>query len=200
VRRGSVQALVDCIQATRPLAPQCYVLHATGALAAEFYRMNLPSAGKALILHQFQQNALQSIQAILEETGLPARQLAVETIEFPFDLTLEMAERLDLSICLDTGHVLAGFAGAVDLFSVLEQVLPRLAEIHLHDCPIPQNADQPAYGLDHQPLGSGDLDTARLLDRLNKAQFKAPIIFELTVLQALSSLQTIRQLRPHLVS
>lgn len=200
VRRGSVQALMDCIQSTRPLAPQCYVLHATGALAAEFYRMNLPPAGKGLILRQFQQNALQSIQTILEETGLPARQLAVETIEFPFDLTLELAERLDLSICLDTGHVLAGFAGSVDLFGVLEQVLPRLAEIHLHDCPIPQNADQPAYGLDHQPLGSGDLDTARLLDRLDEAQFQAPLIFELTVAEALSSMQTIRQLRPHLVS
>lgn len=200
VRLGSVQALVNCIQATRPLAPQCYVLHATGALAAEFYRMNLPPAGKGLILRQFQQNALQSIQTILEETGLPARQLAVETIEFPFDLTLEMAERLDLSICLDTGHVLAGFAGSVDLFGVLEQVLPRLAEIHLHDCPIPQNADQPAFGLDHQPLGSGDLDTARLLDRLDEAQFQALLIFELTVAEAHSSLQTIRQLRPHLVS
>lgn len=139
VRLGSVEALVDCIQATRPLAPYCYVLHATGALAAEFYRMNLPSAGKGLILRQFQQNALHSIQAILEETGLPARQLAVETIEFPFDLTLEMAERLDLSICLDTGRVLAGFARTVDLFSVLEQVLPRLAKIRLHDCPIPAN-------------------------------------------------------------
>lgn len=136
--------------------------------------MNLPSADKGLILRQFQQNALQSIQAVLEETRLPARQLAVETIEFPFDLTLEMAERLDLSICLDTGHVLAGFAGTVDLFSVLEQVLPRLAEIHLHDCPIPANPDQPAYGLDHQPLGRGDFDTARLLDRLKQSAISSP--------------------------
>ncbi len=38
VREGSVRAVVECIRATLPLAPEVYVLHATGALAAEFYR------------------------------------------------------------------------------------------------------------------------------------------------------------------
>lgn len=200
VRLGSVRALGDCIRATLPLQPECYVLHATGALAAEFYQMRLPPAGKALILRQFQANALQSIQEILQQTGLPPRKLAVETIEFPLDLTLEMAEGLDLSVCLDSGHVLAGFAGAYDLFAVVEQVLPRLGEVHLHDCPRPPASGKPAYGMDHQPLGSGDLDTARLLDRLNEARFDGPIIFELTVPQALSSLQVIQNLRPALLS
>ncbi len=200
VRLGSVQALTDCIRATLPLQPECYVLHATGALAAEFYQMRLPPAGKGLILRQFQQNALQSIQEVLQQTGLPSRKLAIETIEFPLDLTLEMAERLDLSICLDTGHVLAGFAGTLDLFGVLDQVLPRLGEIHLHDCPRPTDTSKPAYGLDHQPLGKGDLDTGRLLNRLSDAGFKGPIIFELTVPEALSSLQVIQELRPDLLS
>ena len=36
VRLGSVQALVDSIRAVQPLEPEVYVLHATGALAAEF--------------------------------------------------------------------------------------------------------------------------------------------------------------------
>ncbi|MEW6180504.1 MAG: cobamide remodeling phosphodiesterase CbiR [Chloroflexota bacterium] len=200
VRLGSVQALTDCIRATLPLQPECYVLHATGALAAEFYQMRLPPAGKGLILRQFQQNALQSIQEVLGQTGLPPRKLAVETIEFPFDLTLEMAERLDLSLCLDTGHVLAGFAGQLDFFTVLEQVLPRLGEVHLHDCPLPPAGGKPAYGMDHQPLGSGSLDTARLLDRLSEAGFQGPFIFELTVPQALDSLRVIQNLRPHLLS
>ncbi|MEW6504046.1 MAG: cobamide remodeling phosphodiesterase CbiR [Chloroflexota bacterium] len=199
VRIGSVRALTDCIRATLPLQPVCYVLHATGALAAEFYQMRLPPAAKGLILRQFQQNALQSIQEVLDQTSLPPRRLAVETIEFPFDLTLEMTERLDLSVCLDTGHVLAGFAGQLDLFAVLEKVLPRLGEIHLHDCPRPPVGGKPAYGMDHQTLGSGDLETARLLDRLSEAGFNGPVIFELTIPQAVSSLQVIRQLRPTLL-
>ena len=196
VRQGSVRAVIETIQATRPLEPEVYVLHATGTLATEFYRRRLPETAHALVLRLFQNHARESIEAILSETGIPSRQLAVETIEFPFDLTFELAEQLDLSICLDTGHVLSGFAGPLDLFDVLERCLPRLAEIHLHDSP-QHRAGQPiVYGQDHHPLGQGDLDVGRLLDRLAEAQFTGPLIFELRVKQALASLDVIRAIRP----
>lgn len=197
VRQGSLRALIECIEATRPLAPEVYVLHATGALAAEFYRMRLPELARALILRQyFQSSARESAKALLAETGIPSRRLAIETIEFPFDLTLELAEELDLSICLDTGHVLVGFSGPVELFDALDRCLPRLAEIHLHDGPWQGPEQCIGYGRDHQPLGHGDLDVGRLLDRLAEAGFDGPIIFELTVEEALASLEVIRALRP----
>lgn len=194
VRAGSVQAVVQSIQATLPLEPQVYVLHATGALAAEFYRMRIPEIARAYLLRQFQAGAQASLQTILQETGIAARRLAIETIEFPFELTLELANSLDLSICLDTGHILAGFSGPVELFDVLEQVLPRLAEIHLHDCPWQGPEMKIGYGKDHQALGKGDLDTLRLLNRLRQAHFNGPIIFELSIPEALQSMQVIHQL------
>lgn len=196
VRQGSVQAVIEILQATRPLEPEIYVLHATGALAAEFYRMNLPETARLLLLRQFQSGARQSLKTILSETGIPSRQLAIETIEFPFELTLELADELDLAICLDIGHVLVGFSGPVDLFDALEQCLPRLGEIHLHDGPWQGPEGVIGYGRDHSPLGSGDLDAARLLDRLHSAKFDGPIIFELRVEEALESLKLIRDLRP----
>ena len=176
VREGSVQALINNIRATQPLEPKVYVMHATGALAAEFYRIGLPDLAKAYLLWQFQDNARRSLKTILAETGIPSRKLAVETIEFPFDLTLELAEELDLSICLDTGHVLVGFSGPVDLFDALERCLPRLAEIHLHDGPWQGPEHNIGYNKDHQVLGKGDLDTGRLFDRLLEANFSGPII------------------------
>jgi sugar phosphate isomerase/epimerase len=194
VRAGSVQALVDCVNATLPLNPQMYVLHATGALAAEFSQMHLPDLAKGLILKQFQANAVQSIRTLLAETGLPSHRLAIETIEFPFELMMEMAETLDTSICLDTGHILAGFSGPIELFDALERILPRLGEIHLHDAPWQGPQRSIGYGKDHQPLGTGDLDVKRLLDRLAQAAWDGPVIFELTVEQALESLETIRRL------
>ena len=127
VRHGSAQAMIDIIKATQPLEPEAYVAHATGALAAEFYRMRLPEMGRALLMRQFQGGALESLATILAETGIPSRKLAIETIEFPLDLTLEMAEKLDLSLCLDVGHVLSGFSGDVDFFDAVELCLPRLA-------------------------------------------------------------------------
>jgi sugar phosphate isomerase/epimerase len=188
VRHGSVHAVTDIIQATLPLDPEMYVLHATGALAAEFYRMPLPDSGKAFLLRQFQQNAYQSLETILSETGIPSRKLAIETIEFPLDLTLELAEHLDLSICFDTGHVLVGFSGPLDFFEALELCLPRLGEVHLHDGPSQGPEHTIGYGKDHAPLGTGDLDVGRLLNRLRDVDFTGPVIFELTVEEALESL------------
>ncbi len=196
VRRGSVEAVAQVIRATRPLAPEVHVLHATGALAAEFSRTRLPEPDRTRLMQLFQAQAAESIRAILAETGLPSRLLAVETIEFPFDLTLALAEQLDLSLCLDTGHVLAGFSGEIELFATLERMLPRLAEIHLHDSQWFGRDGQLGYGKDHHPLGTGDLDVGRLLDRLSAAGFTGPLIFELGIPEALQSLEVVRALRP----
>jgi sugar phosphate isomerase/epimerase len=195
VRKGSVEAVVEMIKATTPLAPEVFVLHATGALAAEFYNMKISELARTLILAQFQNGARESIRAILSETGIPSRRLAIETIEFPLDLTLELAEEFDLSICLDTGHVLAGFPGWFDFFDVVEKILPRLAEVHLHDCKkMPQGMR--GYGEDHKTLGTGDLDLGRFLDRLASANFTGPLVFELNVEEALESLNVVKSIRP----
>jgi len=195
VRTGSVAALVQAVQATRALEPEAYVLHATGALAAEFYNMKIPELARGLILRQFQSGARASLRALLEETGLPSRRLAIETVEFPLEMTLELAEEFDTSICLDTGHVLAGFPGWFDFFEVLEKLLPRLAEVHLHDCrKMPPGVR--GYGEDHKPLGTGDLELGRLLDRLNAAGYTGPLIFELKVDEALESMKVVQSVRP----
>lgn len=198
IRASSAGVLIDTIRATLPLDPVSYVLHPVGALASEFYQMRLPDQAKSLILKQFQANAATTIQQILSETGIPSRRLAVETIEFPFELTWELAEKLDLSICLDTGHVLVGFSGPVELFQVLETVLPRLGEIHLHDGPWQGSERRIGYGKDHSPLGTGDLDVPRLLHHLQQSAWHGPVIFELTVPQAKQSLEYIKKVCPEI--
>ena len=199
VRSGSVAAVIDTIRATQGLSPEMYVLHATGALAAEFYQMHLPETARLLLLRQFQSGARSSLKTILAETGLPSRKLAIETIEFPFDLTLELAEELDLSICFDTGHVLVGFSGPIDFFEALQRCMPRLGEIHLHDAPRFRQNRKPLYGEDHRPLGTGDLEITRFLDHLEGENFRGPIIFELQMDQALESIAVIQSLRPELL-
>lgn len=195
VRSGSVEALVQAVQNTMSLQPEVYVLHATGALAAEFYNMKLPEVARSVILDLFQNNARQSLQELLSRTGIPSRQLAIETIEFPFERTLSLAEELDLSICFDTGHVLVGFSGPVDFFEALERCLPRLAEVHLHDSAWHGSLNGPGYGLDHKVLGKGELDVPRLLERLDQTGFEGPVVFELRVEEALESMQFIQGLR-----
>ncbi len=195
VRKGSLQALLDCINCYEPLYPEVYVLHATGALAAEFYRMKGPDIAKTILLRQFQNNARETIRELIDSSGINSHRIAIETIEFPFDLTLEIAEELDLSVCVDTGHILAGFSGEIELFQALERVLPRLAEIHLHDAPWCGVSYDPGYGTDHKVLGTGDLDVKRLLNWLNSVSFGAPIIFELNLEEAKASMEYIHRLQ-----
>jgi sugar phosphate isomerase/epimerase len=189
VRTGSVEATINHIKTVAPLEPEVYVFHATGALAAEFYRMKLPAQVKQYLLGQFQNGARESIKKILAETGIPSRKLAIETIEYPFELTLALAEELDLSICFDTGHILAGFSGEIEFFNALERSLSRIAEFHLHDCPVVPG--KISYGQDHQPLGSGNLDVGRFLRRLDDFGFAGPVIFELELFAAAESLDVI---------
>jgi len=196
VRRGSVDTLVDAILRLAPLEPEAYVLHAFGALAAEFSRMKPLQAMRALVLQLFMAQAQRSVGELLERTGLPPRKIAVETIEFPFDLTLELAETFDLSMCLDVGHVVAGYTTGVTLFEALERMLPRLAEVHLHDAYRRQLPDGMVQVNDHMPLGAGEVPAGDFLDRLDAAGFAGPIIFELTLEEARTSLDAIRKLRP----
>jgi sugar phosphate isomerase/epimerase len=78
---------------------------------------------------------------------------------------------------------------------VVEKCLPRLAEVHLHDCrKMPEG--KRGYGEDHKPLGHGDLDLGRILDRLAEANFSGPLVFELKIEEALESLEVVRSVRP----
>jgi sugar phosphate isomerase/epimerase len=200
VRQGSVDTLVDAVLRLAPLEPEVYVLHATGSLAAEFALMKAVEPMRPLVLSLFAAQARRSIKELLERTGLPSRLLAIENIEFPFELTLQLARTLDLSMCLDTGHILAGYTTGVSLLEALDEMLPRLAEIHLHDGyrrDLPGDAVQIA---DHLPLGAGELPWETFLDAVDESGFSGPIIFELTVEEAQASLETIRALRPEWVS
>jgi len=189
VRQGSVETLVDAVLRLSPLEPEAYVLHATGALAAEFSTMAaIPDEARPLVTGIFQRHAAHSVEELLRRTQLPSRVIAVETIEFPFDLTLALAEELDLSLCLDTGHVLAKYPGPVAFEEALQRALPRLAEVHLHDGYYHPQPDGTFRRGAHLPLGEGDLPLDFLLDTLDEAGFEGPIIFELTIEEAKTSL------------
>lgn len=193
VRDACIQTTVEAIETTLPLEPEAYVLHATGKMAAEFYCMNIADAARPYLLRHFQGHARDSVKRILRQSGLDPRRLAIENIDFPFDLTLEIAEDLNTSFCLDVGHALAGYSGPIDLFDALDAALPCLAEVHLHDSPWQGPNHILQDGLDHQALGRGDLDVTGFLTRLEDSGFDGPIVFELTIAEAHESLKVIEQ-------
>jgi sugar phosphate isomerase/epimerase len=130
-------------------------------------------------------------------TGLPG-----DSSKLNVDMAAQvgrLAEGLDLSMCLETGHVLAGYTSGVTLPEALDRTLPRLAEVHLHDAYRRTSPNGAIQFADHLPLGAGDLPLPAFLDRLSQAEFAGPIILELTVEQAQTSLAAIRAVRPGLL-
>jgi len=198
VRAGSLAATVEAVHMTEALSPQVYILHATGHLAAEFVEMGLQGIMRRVTLGRFMDAARRSLEQILRKTGLPSRRLAVENVQFPLDLTLNLAQEFDLGFCFDTGHLLGGFSGPYDVYDALQQVLPRLVEVHLHDspqCP----PERPGHGLDHQALGKGDLDVRRLLGQLQAAGWDGPLVLETrTLADANRSLEVLYAAVPEL--
>ena len=185
IREGSIQAFVDCVELTRPLNPLCWVIHPTGALTVEFMTMGLPELATGIVLQQFINHAENAIKEVLKQTKIDSRQLAVENIEFPFEAMESIIEAHDLSICFDTGHLMAGFSGELETMKFVEKFYDRIIELHLHDGKYPR--------IDHKTLGTFDLPIKELLTFLNGKKFAGPLIFELSLQEALNSMKYIEK-------
>jgi sugar phosphate isomerase/epimerase len=122
----AARALQTAMERTAPLEPTVFILH-------------LP-APKTTTENQWREAAQRGLESLLS-TGIPSRRITVETLEDgPFDRIQPMAEEFNLSICLDTGHLLLRAENPVVF---LETRRERVSAIHLHGV---------ADGKDHQPL------------------------------------------------
>lgn len=195
IRKASVQSLADSIELALPLDPECYVLHSTGALAAEFSRLSVNAELKEIINGYMASFAEESVEELLTKTGIDPRKLAVENVEFPWHITRGTVDRLGLSVCFDTGHLLARYSGEISVMEFLETNIDRIAEIHLHDA-FHRLEGSHTLRRDHMALGEGNLPTAALLRYLDSQRFRGPLVFELTPEDATRSLQVIRRLCP----
>jgi len=197
IRRASVESLIDSIKLVNTLQPESYVHHSTGALAAEFSRLILPSTYGDLVNRSMASYSDQSVGELLSRTSIPSRRLALENVEFPFSLTRETVDLFDLSICFDTGHLLAGYSGETPVVEFLERHFDRIVELHLHDGFHRETGEQ-IMRRDHLPLGAGDLPISDLFGFLEGEGLDGPLVFELPYDDAVKSLETIRRLCPNI--
>lgn len=123
---AAVRALQTAVERTAPLEPSVFILH-----------LPAPEMGSE---SQWREAASHSLERLLS-TGIPSRRIAVETLEDgPFGRIQPLVEEFDLSICLDTGHLLLRAENPV---AFLETHRDRISAIHLHGV---------ADGKDHRPL------------------------------------------------
>ncbi len=126
-----------------PLHPFAWVVHLVG----EDY---LPPGNDSLWLERTRRSAERLRNAI----GL-GRQLCVETLNYPFEQVAPVVLDLDLSVCLDVGHLIGcGF----DLEKNVEEWLPRSRVVHLHGV-MPDGTDHVALSWMDEGLLGRLLDT-----------------------------------------
>jgi sugar phosphate isomerase/epimerase len=195
IRKASIEVLADAVKLSEPLNPEAYVVHATGALAAEFSRLEFAEFYKDYIARQMTSLAEQSIKGLLDSTSVQPEKLAVETVEFPYRYMKKLIEKHDVSVCCDVGHIVAGYPGKYTVLGFLEEFFDKIIDIHLHDA-YQMEKEGVRIQKDHLPLGQGGLPVRDFLDFLYRHEYSRPIVFELTLPQALQSLQVIREKYP----
>jgi sugar phosphate isomerase/epimerase len=195
VRKGSVDCTVNAIKLAEPLEPEVYVYHSTGALAAEFSRLNYPEKIKTVINVYMASHSAKSLEEILSKSEIDPKKLAIENIEFPFEVTRSIVDEYDTGICFDTGHLLTRYSGNETCLEFYNTHKDRIIEFHLQDG-IYEERDGCVVHDDHIALGRGGMNIPELLTEVVKDDFKGPVIFELTAAEARESLEKIREIVP----
>ena len=194
IREASVQSLIDSYKTFKFLEPDIdvFVLHPSGAFAAEIMSMDIEPKYKDFIANLFVDFAVSSIKKFVKETRIDKTKIAIENIKFPFQKTLRIIKKLrGPKLCIDTAHFLGGYSGDVDLVEITEKNLDITSEIHLQEF----NA---GGGADHAALGTGNNFPVKFLKTIHEYDFKGPIIFELTFQEAKKSLQFIKDHVPEI--
>lgn len=170
-REDAAAAIAGILDLVRPLAATTCTLHLP---------VNAKDrAGGPCAVRPWQDRALLGLKSLLRRIDLSPRMLSVETLDYPPEWIAPLVERLDLSVCIDVGHVLLhGF----DLRPVFNQFRSRITICHLHGV---------LEGKDHLALQHMDWNHLRIVKTFLSG-FTQTVSLEVFSLQNLSeSLQAL---------
>ena len=114
----AIDTLIGVIDRASPLAPTAYALH-------------IPYNRKSYdddTVKRWQDRVFRNLQKILAR-GLPPNLIAIETLDYRFDLLNDILTELNLSVCLDFGHLMVH---EYDLNALFNQYVDKTSIIHLH--------------------------------------------------------------------
>lgn len=117
-RQRAVDVLGAVIARCAALAPSTFTLH---------LNRNPPSA-KATTVADWQTRMIESLSCILPPK-VPSRRLSVENLADPFGDAAPVIAALDLSVCMDVGHLVVQ---GVEVGAFFDEWRDRITVVHLH--------------------------------------------------------------------
>jgi len=194
IREGSVNAMIHAYNSIVELEDDVdvFVLHPTGETVASVIKFIENQQIQEITAELFSANAIQSIERFIEETSINRSKIAIENIEFPFEATMKIINKLGTKLCIDTAHFLGDFSGNHDLLEITKKHLDITAEIHLQDF------DDVNLFSDHSALGTGKNFPPEFLNIIHQKKFDGPVVFELTKDETIKSIKYIRKNAPQI--
>ncbi|MBS3756096.1 MAG: sugar phosphate isomerase/epimerase [Desulfobacterales bacterium] len=118
-RALAIEHTVRAVECARTLAPSTWTLHLP--YTEEF--------ADETSVHAWQKRATAAAGQLLERTRIAPRSVSVETLDFPPEWIKPVVSRLDLSVCLDIGHLIEfGY----DISKTFYRFKDRISILHLY--------------------------------------------------------------------
>ncbi len=176
VRKLSIKWMQETVRFFEKLDVKTYVLHLTGSevsfITSLSPRFISPEVRNAL-LEEMMLKAMESLTEIVQI--VPSDKLCIENLNVPFKFYYQVVKKLNTSICMDVGHLIAEGEDPLSFFDRYHQ---RIRVIHLHDIVRTREGDGRILLVDHQALGTGILDLEQLINYLKQRKFKGYLILE----------------------
>lgn len=168
----AVDTVIRIIHQLDPLAPSSCTLHIP---------CTEPNAFDDHAVNAWRDMVYKNLRKIIDG-GIPGHALAVETLDYPFEILDDILSDLNLSVCLDVGHVIRY---RYDLWTIFSKYCERISIMHLHGV---------ADGQDHLPLEHLPVEFHDPLMRI-LTRFRGTVSLEVFSYPELSaSLNTLRTL------
>lgn len=117
-QRHALNALTQIIERVSPLAPSTYCLH------IPYNETDFESHSTK----KWHARVRSNLEKLLD-TGVDAFRISIENLDYPIDLIADIVMELNLSICLDVGHLLHRGDDVADAFN---RYFSKISVMHLH--------------------------------------------------------------------
>jgi len=114
----AVDTLVSIIERVAPLLPSSHTLHVPYPTDLNDYNH----------LRKWQDVVYRNLEKIIL-AGVPANRIAIETLDYPFEIIENIVMDLNLSVCMDIGHLIVH---GYDIQTIFNKHSKGIAIIHLH--------------------------------------------------------------------
>ena len=147
-------ATTDISHSQQTVARMAGIIELVRPLKGTTHTLHLPAPKTAIYAADrtaWQIRLRKSLETLLDITSLPPAAISIETLDYPPQWFAPVVEQLNLSVCVDVGHVIChGF----DLAAILRELKPRITILHLHGV---------AGGKDHRSLNRLDPAAQRIV-------------------------------------